>query len=55
MEVEPPAVDFDPDQPFEAVQDVALITDNQVIVEALPLTTDVGEAVRVKSGAGGAT
>ena len=52
VEVELPVVTFDPVQPPDAVQDVVSVAEDQVIVEALPLVTDVGEAVRVKVGAG---
>ncbi len=37
----------------DAAQDVALVGMVQVSFEALPLTTDVGVAVRVKVGGGG--
>ena len=52
VEAELPAVVLDPDHPPDAVQEVALVAEDQVIVDALPLVTAVGEAVRVKVGAG---
>jgi hypothetical protein len=49
-----PEVALAPDQPLEAVQDVALVED-QVSVDDPPLETDVGFAVRDTVGAGGDT
>lgn len=46
-----PETAFAPVQPFEAVQDVALV-DDQVSVELPPEATDVGFAVSVTVGAG---
>ncbi len=43
-----------PDQPPDAVQEVALVAD-QVSVELLPLVTVLGEALMVTTGAGEVT
>ena len=47
-----PEVAFDPDQPPEAVQDVALLEDH-VRVETPPLATEIGFAVIDTVGGGG--
>lgn len=44
-----PAVASEPDQPPDAVHDVALV-DDQVSIEVLPATTEVGEADKVTVG-----
>jgi hypothetical protein len=49
-----PLTAFVPDQPPEAVQDVALRAD-QVKVEPLPLATVLGLAVKLTVGAGAET
>lgn len=46
-----PEVALLPDQPPEAVQELALLTD-QLKVEGLPLATVVGVAVKEMAGAG---
>jgi hypothetical protein len=53
-EVSVPEVALVPDQPFEAVQDVALVEDQLSVVE-LPLATRVGFAERDTVGRGGDT
>ena len=52
VEAKLPAVVLDPDHPPDAVQDVALVTEDQVRVEELPLVTDAGETERVNAGTG---
>ena len=46
-----PLVAFEPDQAPEAVQEVAFVVD-QLNVELLPLTTELGLAARLTVGAG---
>ena len=49
-----PLADLPPDQPPEAVHDVAFVADH-VRVEPLPLITELGLAVRAIVGAGAFT
>jgi hypothetical protein len=48
---EEPLVDFAPDQAPDALQEVALV-DDQVTVEPLPLSTELGLALMVIVGVG---
>jgi hypothetical protein len=54
VDCEPPLADFAPDHAPEAVQEVALVTD-QLNVELLPLATVLGLAARVTVGAAAVT
>jgi len=45
-----PEIDFEPDHPPEALQDVVLV-DDQKSVEYCPLTIELGEALKVRVGA----
>jgi hypothetical protein len=51
VDCEPPVAALAPDQAPDAVQDVALVTD-QVSTELLPLATVLGAADKVTVGAG---
>jgi hypothetical protein len=49
-----PLTDLVPDQAPEAVQEVAFV-DDQLIVDALPLSTELGFALRATVGTGALT